>query len=122
MTNQRALIIGGNGIISSSVTRRAVERGFDVTVLNRGLRTVRPPLEGVRELVGDASDPAWIASAIGAETFDVVANFRSFLPAQVLADIDLFSGRTGQYVYVSSASAYQKPVARLPITESTPLR
>jgi nucleoside-diphosphate-sugar epimerase len=122
MANQRALIIGGNGIISSSVTRRAVERGFDVTVVNRGLSTTRPPLKGVRELVGDANDAASIANAIGAETFDVVANFRSFLPSHVQADIELFSGRTAQYVYVSSASAYQKPVARLPITESTPLR
>jgi nucleoside-diphosphate-sugar epimerase len=121
MANQRALIIGGNGIISSSVTRRAVERGFDVTVVNRGLSTTRAPLHGVRELVGDATDAASIANAIGSETFDVVVNFRSFLPSQVRADIELFSGRTAQYVYVSSASAYQKPVARLPITESTPL-
>jgi nucleoside-diphosphate-sugar epimerase len=122
MANLRALIIGGNGIISRSVTRRAVEAGFDVTVVNRGLSTTRPPLTGVRELVGDAGDVASIASAIGSETFDVVAQFRSFLPAQVARDLELFSGRAGQYVYVSSASAYQKPVARLPITESTPLK
>ncbi len=51
-----------------------------------------------------------------------MVNFRSFLPTQVAADIELFAGRTGQYVYISSASAYQKPVAHLPITESTPLR
>ena len=121
MANLRLLIIGGNGIISSSVTRLAVERGFDVTVVNRGLSATRPPLGGVRELVGDASVAGSVATAIGAETFDVVANFRSFLPEQVRADIDLFTGRTGQYVYISSASAYQKPVARLPITESTPL-
>lgn len=122
MANLRLLVIGGNGIISSSVTRLAVHRGFEVTVVNRGQSTVRPPLEGVRTLTGDASDPASIASAIGKEDFDVVANFRSFLPGQVRADVDLFSGRTAQYVYISSASAYEKPVARLPITESTPLR
>jgi nucleoside-diphosphate-sugar epimerase len=122
MANLRALIIGGNGTISSSVTRLAVERGFEVTVLNRGTSRVREPLVGVRELVGDAGDPASIGAAIGSETFDVVVNFRSFLPAQVLADLDLFGGRIGQYIYISSASAYQKPVARLPITESTPLR
>ncbi|HEX4444333.1 MAG TPA: NAD-dependent epimerase/dehydratase family protein [Galbitalea sp.] len=122
MATLRALIIGGNGIISRSVTRRAVEVGFDVTVVNRGVSTTRPPLTGVRELVGDASDIGSIASAIGSETFDVVAQFRSFLPAQVASDIGLFTGRAGQYVYVSSASAYQKPVTRLPITESTPLK
>ncbi|HEY1529452.1 MAG TPA: NAD-dependent epimerase/dehydratase family protein [Galbitalea sp.] len=122
MSNLRALIIGGNGIISSSVTRLAVERGFDVTLVNRGLSTRRPPIEGVRSLTGDADDAASLAAAIGTEQFDVVANFRSFLPTQVAKDIELFGGRTGQYIYISSASAYQKPVAHLPITESTPLR
>jgi nucleoside-diphosphate-sugar epimerase len=122
MGNLRALIIGGNGIISSSVTRLAVERGFDVTLVNRGVSTTRPPIDGVRSLVGDASDAASISAAIGAEDFDVVANFRSFLPEQVRGDIQLFAGRTAQYLYISSASAYAKPVAHLPITESTPLR
>ena len=121
MAKLRLLVIGGNGIISSSVTRLAVQRGFDVTVVNRGQSTLRPPLEGVRSLTGDASDPASVAAAIGSETFDVVVNFRSFLPSQVRGDVKLFSGRTAQYVYISSASAYQKPVAHLPITESTPL-
>jgi len=122
MTNLRALIIGGNGIISSSVSRLAVARGFDVTVVNRGLSQTRPPLVGVRHLTGEASDAASIDAAIGTESFDVVANFRSFLPEQVAGDIELFAGRTGQYLYISSASAYQKPVAHLPITESTPLK
>jgi nucleoside-diphosphate-sugar epimerase len=122
MAKLRLLVIGGNGIISGPATRLAVQRGFEVTVVNRGQSTVRPPLDGVRSLTGDASDPASIASAIGTERFDVVVNFRSFLPSQVRADVELFSGRTGQYVYISSASAYQKPVAHLPITESTPLR
>ncbi len=122
MSNLRALIIGGNGIISSSVSRLALERGFELTVLNRGVSTTRAPLTGARHLTGDATDTASVAAAIGDEEFDVVANFRSFLPEQVRADVELFTGRTGQYLYISSASAYQKPVARLPITESTPLR
>ena len=122
MSNLRALIIGGNGIISSSVSRLAVTRGFDVTLVNRGTSTMRPPIDGVRSLIGDASDAASIAAAIGNEEFDVVANFRSFLPEQVRGDIRLFAGRTAQYMYISSASAYQKPVAHLPITESTPLK
>jgi nucleoside-diphosphate-sugar epimerase len=122
MSNLRALIIGGNGIISSSVTRLAVERGFDVTLVNRGISTTRPAIDGVRTLMGDASDVSSIAAAIGSDDFDVVANFRSFLPTQVTDDIQLFAGRTAQYLYISSASAYQKPVAHLPITESTPLK
>ena len=122
MTKVSALFIGGNGTISSSVSRLAVERGFDLTLLNRGVSDTRPPIAGVRHITGDAGDAKSISQAIGREDFDVVVNFRSFLPSQVAADVDLFSGGTGQYVYISSASAYQKPVARLPITESTPLK
>jgi nucleoside-diphosphate-sugar epimerase len=121
MTNLRALIIGGNGIISSSVSRLALERGFDLTLVNRGKSDTRPAIAGARHVTGDADDPASIAAAIGKDDFDVVVNFRSFLPQQVLADLNLFTGRMGQYIYISSASAYQKPVAHLPITESTPL-
>lgn len=118
----RMLFIGGNGIISSASSALAVQRGDELTLLNRGRSTARPPIEGVRHLVGDADDAASVVAAIGDESFDVVANFRSFSPAQVARDIDLFAGRCRQYVYISSASAYQKPVASLPITESTPLR
>jgi nucleoside-diphosphate-sugar epimerase len=121
VTQRSVLIIGGNGIISSSVSKLALERGFDLTLLNRGQSDKRPPLAGAKHLTGDANDAASIANAIGHSDFDVVVNFRSFLPEQVAADVELFTGRTGQYVYISSASAYQKPVARLPITESTPL-
>jgi len=118
----RVLFIGGNGIISSASSARIVERGDDLTLLNRGRSTDRPPIAGARHLTGDADDAASIAAAIGDETFDVVANFRSFSPAQVERDLGLFEGRCRQYVYISSASAYQKPIAHLPITESTPLR
>src|SRR5690242_4312450 len=116
---QRMLFIGGNGTISSAVSALAVERGIDLTLLNRGTSA---PVAGTERLTGDAGDPSSIREAVGAREFDVVVNFRSFLPAQAAADIDIFTGRTGQYVYISSASAYQKPVSRLPITESTPLR
>ncbi|MEO6534150.1 MAG: SDR family oxidoreductase [Pseudolysinimonas sp.] len=122
MTAQRVLLIGGNGIISGSVSRLAVQRGMEVTLLNRGTSTLRPAIDGVESVIGDADDPASIRSAIGTRDFDVVANFRAFETHQVAADIELFSGRTGQYVFISSASAYQKPVAHLPIVESTPLR
>jgi nucleoside-diphosphate-sugar epimerase len=122
VTALKALFIGGNGIISAASSRLAVERGIDLTLLNRGRSSIRPAIEGARSIRGDADDPASIAAAVGANDYDVVANFRSFTPAQVRADVEIFAGRTAQYVYISSASAYQKPVARLPITESTPLR
>ena len=122
MAALKVLFIGGNGIISAASSRLAVERGIDLTLLNRGQSSTRPAIEGVRSIRGDAGDPASVAVAIGANDYDVVANFRSFTPDQVRADVELFTGRTAQYVYISSASAYQKPVARLPITESTPLR
>ncbi|WP_456286122.1 SDR family oxidoreductase [Microbacterium sp. JZ70] len=115
----RILLIGGTGNISSYVTEEALARGHDVTVLNRGKSEVP---DGVRSLVGDAGDAASMERAVGAETFDVVANFRSFSPQQVADDIRIFEGRTAQYIYISSASAYQKPIAQLPIVESTSLR
>ena len=115
----KMLFVGGNGTISSAVSRLAVERGIDLTLLNRGSSA---PVQGTKHLTGDAADASSIRSAVGSQEFDVVVNFRSFLPAQVSADVSLFTGQAGQYVYISSASAYQKPVARLPITESTPLR
>ena len=122
MTARRVLFIGGNGIISSSISRRLIEQGHDLTLLNRGTSAMRPQIEGAKSLTGDADDPASIRKAVGSAEFDVVANFRSFRPDQVEADIETFTGKTGQYVYISSASAYAKPVAKLPITESTPLR
>lgn len=122
MAAQRVLIVGGNGIISASVSRLAVERGYEVTLLNRGRSRTRPPVDGAEVLIGDADDAASVASALGDREFDVVANFRAFRPEQVAADVDLFTGRTGHYLFISSASAYQKPIAQLPIVESTPLR
>ncbi|MFD1720298.1 NAD-dependent epimerase/dehydratase family protein [Amnibacterium endophyticum] len=118
----KVLFIGGNGIISSAASRLAVAKGYDLTLLNRGRQTSRPAIEGAETLVGDSTDPASVRDAIGSRRFDVVVNFRAFSPEQVEADIELFRGRTGQYVFISSASAYQKPVTRFPIVESTPLR
>jgi nucleoside-diphosphate-sugar epimerase len=118
----RILFIGGTGTISTSVSALALARGHDLTIVNRGTTPVPPELEGVTQLRGDAGDPASIRDAVGDAEFDVVVNFRAFHRDQVAADIETFRGRTGQYVFISSASAYQKPVERLPITESTPLR
>ncbi|MCL2595432.1 MAG: NAD-dependent epimerase/dehydratase family protein [Promicromonosporaceae bacterium] len=115
------LFIGGSGIISHASVARAVERGDRVTLLNRGLSSSRPLPDGVETLVANAEDGAAVAAALGGREFDVVAQFRAFTPDHVARDIEQFRGRTGQYVFISTASAYAKPVARLPITEATPL-
>jgi len=121
MTAPRALFIGGNGIISAAASRLAIERGFDLTLLNRGTSSTRPPIPGARTVVGDAGDPSSIAAAVGSDEFDVVVSFQTFVPADAEAGIRLFRDRTAQFVFISSAAAYQKPVQALPIRESTPL-
>ncbi|MFC7787580.1 SDR family oxidoreductase [Microbacterium sp. MAHUQ-60] len=121
MAATKVLFIGGTGIISSAASELAARRGMEVTLLNRG-RSRRSPADGVEVLTADMSDEAAVDAALAGREFDVVADMIAFTPDQVQRDIDRFEGRTGQYVFISSASAYQKPVARLPITESTPLR
>jgi nucleoside-diphosphate-sugar epimerase len=121
MTALKVLFIGGTGIISSACVPLAVGRGMDVTVLNRGTTTKRDLAPGVRSVQADIRDAASVRAALGDQTFDVVAEFVAFTPDHVQTDLDLFRGKTGQYLFISSASAYQKPVGRLPITESTPL-
>jgi nucleoside-diphosphate-sugar epimerase len=116
------LFLGGTGVISTASVRLAVERGHRVTVLNRGRTTSRPLPDGVETLVGDVADPASVDAAVGGRSFDVVAQFRAFTPDTVRGALARFAGRTGQYVFVSSASAYQKPPASIPVTESTPLK
>jgi len=116
----KVLFIGGTGIISSACSQLAVERGVELVLLNRG-QSVRPPVEGGRILSGDIRDPQSVRAALGDLTFDAVVDWIAYTPAQVEVDLDLFRGRTGQYVFISSASAYQKPAAALPVTESTVL-
>jgi nucleoside-diphosphate-sugar epimerase len=122
MSALRVLFIGGSGIISSACSRLAVERGVDLHVLNRGQSAIRPLPAGVTHLRADIRDGAAAAAALGDRQFDAVVDWVAFSPAQVQADIDLLTGRTGQYVFISSASAYQTPPSRLPVVESTPLR
>ena len=116
------LFIGGTGIISSASVRLAVERGHRVTVLNRGRTSIRPLPSEVEVLTADVRDQAAVDEALGSREFDAVAQFLAFTTEHVQPDLERFAGRTGQYVFVSSASAYQKPPASLPVTESTPLR
>ena len=122
MSALRVLFIGGSGVISSASTRLAVERGIDLTLLNRGVSGARPVPDGVRVLHGDIRDRASVRAALGDREFDAVVDWVAFTPDHVRTDIDIFTGRTGQYVFISSASAYQTPPERLPVTESTPLR
>lgn len=116
------MFIGGSGVISAASVRLAVARGHSVAVLNRGRSTSRPLPVEVEALHADATDRQAVDEALGDREFDVVAQFRAFAADHVADDIARFRGRTGQYVFVSSASAYQKPPARVPVTESTPLR
>ncbi|HET6826446.1 MAG TPA: NAD-dependent epimerase/dehydratase family protein, partial [Amnibacterium sp.] len=103
------LFIGGSGIISAASVRLAVERGHRVTVLNRGRTSIRPLPAEVEVLVADVRDGGAVDEVLGRREFDAVAEFVAFTPDHVRPDIDRFAGRTGQYVFISSASAYQKP-------------
>lgn len=116
----KVLFIGGTGIISSACSQLAIDRGLDLYLLNRG-QSARPTPAGATILTGDIRDRASAQAVLGNMAFDVVVNWIAFTPDQVESDIDLFRGRTGQYVFISSASAYQTPPVNLPVTESTPL-
>src|SRR3954453_1633424 len=106
VTSRRILYIGGTGTISAACVRRSLERGNEVTVLNRG--TSRRPLpDGVREVVADVRDADAVRAAVEGEDFDVVAEFLAFTTDHVKQDLEVFEGRTGQYVFISSASAYE---------------
>ncbi|WP_433617805.1 SDR family oxidoreductase [Dactylosporangium sp. CA-139114] len=118
----KVLFIGGSGIISSACSRLAVERGIDLFVLNRGESRQRPLPAAATLLRADVHDPAAVREALAGHSFDAVVDWVAFTPEDVRADIELLRGRTGQYVFISSASAYQTPPARLPIVESSPLR
>lgn len=122
MSARKVLFIGGTGIISSACGQLAVERGIDLYLLNRGGTAHRPAPKQATVLRGDIRDPASVDQALGGRDFDAVVNWVAYTPAHVRADIDRFAGRTGQYVFISSASAYQTPPARIPVVESTPLR
>jgi len=113
-------MIGGTGTISSAITRQLAASGHDLWLLNRGTRKSEVP-ENVRQVIADIDDTEAVLRQIGNEQFDAVCEFIGFLPSQVERDIRLFKGRTRQYVYISSASAYNKPAASHVITEGTTL-
>jgi nucleoside-diphosphate-sugar epimerase len=116
----KVLFIGGTGIISTASTRLAAERGIELTLLRRGQHTVEIP-ESVSTITADIHDESAAAQALGGRTFDAVVDWTIFTTEQLERDIRLFRGRTNQFIFISSASAYQKPVGHYLITESTPL-
>ena len=118
---RKALFIGGTGTISSAITAQlAAEGEWELTLLNRGNRNDGVPAN-VKILKADINDEAAVEKLLKGTQWDCVCDFIGFVPSQVERDWRLFKGRTKQYMYISSASAYQKPAASPFITEGTPL-
>jgi nucleoside-diphosphate-sugar epimerase len=115
----RILFLGGTGILSRACTELALARGHEVSVLNRGQRSASP--EGARVLLGDVRDESTLQDVLRGHTWDSVVDFIAFTPADIERDLNLFRGATSQYVFISSASAYQRPCTHYHVTESTPL-
>ena len=116
----KILFIGGTGTISSAITRQLAAGGHELWLLNRGNRKAEVPAN-VRQIVADINEEAAVLNLLGDEQFDAVCDFIGFVPEQVERDYRLFAGRTRQYVYISSASAYHKPLRSYIITEGTAL-
>ncbi|MEH7419475.1 NAD-dependent epimerase/dehydratase family protein, partial [Neobacillus drentensis] len=112
----KALFIGGTGTISSAITKQLVTMGCELYLLNRGNRKDRLP-EGVNLLQADINDEDQVSRLIEEIEFDVVADFIAFEPAQLERDYRLFNGKTKQFIFISSASAYQTPLCDYRITE-----
>jgi nucleoside-diphosphate-sugar epimerase len=116
------LYLGGTGIISSACVARSAATGMRVTVVNRGRNESGRPLpDGVESLVADVGDDRALTGALGDRSFDAVVNFLSYDAEDVRRMVGLFAGRTRQYVHISSASIYTKPIRQVPITESSPV-
>jgi len=115
----KVLFIGGTGVISSSCSQLCVEKGYDLFLLNRG-KSIRTAPEGAKIISGDINDVEAIKKLIEKEQFDSVVDWIAFSEEHVKRDYELFRDKTGQYIFISSASAYS-PKRVLPITEKTPL-
>ncbi len=117
----KVLFLGGTGTISSACVQLAVERGMQLCLLNRG-QSERGVPAGVEVLRGDIRNRDEVKNILNNRRFDVVVDWIAFTPEHIETDLELFRGRTSQYVFISSASVYQTPPTSLPVTESTPLR
>lgn len=118
----KILFIGGTGILSSACAGLVFARGHELFILNRGISTKYPLPEGATLLKGDIhTDEAHLASMVSGHRFDAVVDYIAFTPNDIERDLRLFRDKTDQFVFISSASAYQKPVKNYLITEKTPL-
>jgi len=115
----KVLFLGGTGNLSLACAREAAARGLDLTIATRGRKEADLPA-GVSTAQGDVADTAFLAS-LAERRFDAVVNFIAFGPADVARDVAAFGGRVGQYVFISSASVYEKPPRHHVVTEETPL-
>ncbi|HEY9062888.1 MAG TPA: SDR family oxidoreductase [Pseudobacteroides sp.] len=116
----KVLFIGGTGIISEAVSKLAIQKGMDLYLLNRGNRPLYLP-QGAKVINSDIRDKGTIKEVLKSHSFDVVVDWIAFTPEHIRTDLELFMGNVGQYIFISSASAYQKPPTDYIITESTPL-
>lgn len=117
----KVLFIGGTGVLSSACAELAINQGFDLYLLNRGKTSERPIPAGAKTLIGDIRELESARKALAGHEFDVVVEFIAFVPEHIETDLKLFGGKVKQYIFISSASAYQTPPQKLPITEDTPL-
>ncbi|MFA7418815.1 MAG: SDR family oxidoreductase [Melioribacteraceae bacterium] len=116
----KVLFIGGTGVISSECSKLCIEKGMDLFLLNRG-KSFRTAPEKAQIINADIRDVDAVQKALAGQKFDVVVDWIAFNEEHVKNDYGIFNGITDQYIFISSASAYQKPIPKLPITEETPL-
>ena len=117
----KVLFIGGTGVISSACSELAIARGIELYHLNRGKSAGIRKVEEVKTIISDIRNFDETRKALLGYEFDVVVDWIAFEPQHIRNDINLFSNRTNQFMFISSASIYQTPPEKLPITEDTPL-
>jgi nucleoside-diphosphate-sugar epimerase len=117
----KVLFIGGTGIISSACSELAVSKGIELYHLNRGISIGKRNITGVKNITADIRNFDQTKKALEGHSFDVVVDWLAFVPEHIQNDIKLFLGKTKQFVFISSASAYQTPPQKLPVTEDTPM-
>ena len=116
----KVLFIGGTGIISSACSELAVKKGIELYHLNRG-NAIRTVPDSVQTIIGDIRDKQSIKKKLDGKNFDVVVDWIAYTQEHIETDIEIFKDHVEQYIFISSASAYQTPPTKLPVTENTPL-
>jgi len=117
----KALLIGGTGTISMAISKQLAEEGHELWLVNRGNRNDELPRNNVHYMTCDINDEKKLGQMLEGHTFDVVADFIAFEPKQLERDYRAFKGMTKQFIFISSASAYQKPLSDYRVNEGTPL-